>query len=158
NRYYLALVLILINFCKQGTLFPHIIGGKDAPIGKFPYQASLRLNGKHVCSGSILDNYNVLTAAHCVDGLKCSPDELKVHIGTILLNESGYVHDVEDVRIHQNYDEYLIINDIALIYLKSPIKYNKLVQAINLTKSDQGLEGLPCTISGWGVTTVILNS
>ncbi|XP_011706997.1 PREDICTED: chymotrypsin-1-like, partial [Wasmannia auropunctata] len=62
-------------------------------------------------------------------------------------------YDVTDISVNQNYDNYLFLNDIALVHLKSPIRYNKLVQPINLTKSDEGLEGLPCTISGWGSTT-----
>jgi len=37
-----------------------------APIGKFRYQASIRVNDSHICSGSILDDFNVLTSAKCV--------------------------------------------------------------------------------------------
>ncbi|XP_011705282.1 PREDICTED: chymotrypsin-1-like, partial [Wasmannia auropunctata] len=131
-----------------------IIGGSNAAFGKFPYQASLRLNGLHICGGSILDNLNVLTAASCVlrskPDVRCSPDELTVHVGSNLLNESVFVYDVANVRIHQNYDDYFLINDIALVHLKSPIKYFKLVQPINLTKSDEISEGLQCTLTGWG--------
>ncbi|XP_011705589.1 PREDICTED: chymotrypsin-1-like, partial [Wasmannia auropunctata] len=140
-----CLIFVVLIYAIEGASSPYIIGGNDAPIGKFPYQVSLRLDGKHRCSGSILDNLNVLTAAHCVVGLKCSPEKLKVHVGTNFLNGLGYIYDVTDISVNQNYDNYLFLNDIALVHLKSPIRYNKLVQPINLTKSDEGLEGLPCT-------------
>lgn len=45
-----------------------IVGGKDAPVGKFPHQVSLRQNGNHFCGGSIIDSRHILTAAHCVEG------------------------------------------------------------------------------------------
>lgn len=86
--------------------------------------------------------------------LEKSLDKLKIHAGTNSLNESGYVFDVANVHVNINYDDYLRINDIALVYLKSPIIYNKLVQPINLT-SNENLESKECTLSGWGSRVVI---
>ncbi|KAG5331698.1 CTR1 protein, partial [Acromyrmex heyeri] len=125
-----------------------------APIGKFRYQVSIRKNGTHICSGSILDDFNVLTSAKCVLGLKCSTDEIKIHVGTNSLNNTGYSHNVESINVHQNYDELLCFNDIALIYLNDPIKQrNVLVYPINLPKSNKNFECKPCTLSGWTNTT-----
>lgn len=46
-----------------------IVGGYTAEEGQFPYMASLRLpQNFHTCGGSILDEYWILTAAHCVYG------------------------------------------------------------------------------------------
>ncbi|XP_011685794.1 PREDICTED: chymotrypsin-1-like [Wasmannia auropunctata] len=144
-----CLIFTILVYAIEGAPSSQIIGGSNAAVGKFPYQASLRLNGSHICGGSILDNLNVLTAARCLLRSKCSPDELTVHVGSNLLNESMFVYDVADVSVHQNYDDYFLINDIALVHLKSPIKYNKLVQPINLAKSDEIITGLECTLTGW---------
>lgn len=42
-----------------------IVGGSDSRIEDFPYQISLRFNGRHTCGGSILNANTVLSAAHC---------------------------------------------------------------------------------------------
>ena len=90
--------------------------------------------------------------------MKCSTDEIKVHVGTNSLTNIGYRHNVENINIHQNYDELLCNNDIALIHLSDPIKQrNVLVYPINLPKSNKNFEGKPCTLSGWTNTTVMLN-
>ncbi|KAG5328502.1 CTR1 protein, partial [Acromyrmex charruanus] len=147
-----CLVLIALIYGTEGV--PYIIGGKNAKIGEFPYQVSLKYNDIHRCGGSIIDNYNILTAARCVDDLENSVDNLKVHTGTIWLNVPGAVYDIESVSVNSKYDNKLLINDVALVHLKNPIRYNRLVQPINLATSDEGLESKPCTLIGWGTTSV----
>lgn len=43
-----------------------IVGGFNAWSGQFPYQVSLRINGRHFCGGAIISEFYVLTAGHCV--------------------------------------------------------------------------------------------
>ena len=55
-----------------------VIGGEDASIEEFPWQASLQKislgailpipHFRHLCGASILNHDWLLTAAHCVDG------------------------------------------------------------------------------------------
>lgn len=55
-----------------------VIGGKDAFIEEFPWQVSLQRfrlaiplpipDWGHTCGASIINEYWILTAAHCVDG------------------------------------------------------------------------------------------
>lgn len=47
---------------------PRIIGGRDADEHEHPWQASLQYNGGHICGASIISEYYLITAAHCVDG------------------------------------------------------------------------------------------
>ncbi|KAL6265053.1 hypothetical protein P5V15_005144 [Pogonomyrmex californicus] len=149
---YAFFILIALVYAAQGAPSPHIIGGRDAPIGKYPYQVSLRFFDKvFVCSGSIIDNRNVLTAAHCIRGRENILNLLKVHVGTNFLNETGDVYDIHSVSI-SNFDNSTFANDIAVVHLKSPIIYNTFVQPIELATSDKNLDGASCTLTGWGVT------
>ncbi|GAB1867485.1 Chymotrypsin-1-like [Camponotus japonicus] len=149
---FISLLFVALIYVVQGAPSPRIVGGKDAPIGKYPYQISFRLFDSHTCGGSIIDNSNVLTAAHCVDGMGSLLSYATIHAGTNYLNQSGDSYAVKSVTINKNYNSALIINDIALIHLATPIKYNTVVQPIKLATSDKNLEGKPCTLSGWGTT------
>ena len=42
-----------------------IVNGETAVHGAWPWQVSLKFYGNHFCGGSILDQYHVITAAHC---------------------------------------------------------------------------------------------
>ncbi|XP_071567302.1 chymotrypsin-1-like [Temnothorax nylanderi] len=153
-----CLVFIALAYAVRGNpdLYKGPMGSKDAPIGKFPYQVILRYDisepGPYECGGSILNNRNILTSASCFDML--DKDKLKAHVGTNFFTVPGDIYDVANVTIHKNYTKDIGDNDIALIHLETPIKYNKLVQPINFMTSDKDLFGNPGTLTGWGSTGV----
>ncbi|KAB0337509.1 hypothetical protein E2I00_005133, partial [Balaenoptera physalus] len=57
--------LLLPGPCGQRTVPTRIVGGKDAELGRWPWQGSLRLWGSHYCGASLLNRRWVLSAAHC---------------------------------------------------------------------------------------------
>ena len=44
-----------------------VVNGNNAKRHAWPWQISLRRDGRHHCGGSIIDPKWVLTAAHCVE-------------------------------------------------------------------------------------------
>lgn len=73
--------------------------------------------------------------------------------GTHLLNEGGEKYEVEKVIPHADYDGEDIINDIALMQLKSNITYGPDVKPINLPAENTGSD-TKLVLSGWGTTAV----
>ena len=59
-----------------------IIGGEDAELGDFPYVVSLQADGRHFCTGSLIDAKTVLTAAHCIAGF--DPSSHTVRAGSLV--------------------------------------------------------------------------
>ena len=59
--------VILPSACGQRHVQGKILGGVDALEGKWPWQASVHFVGFHICGGSIIDEYWILSAAHCFD-------------------------------------------------------------------------------------------
>lgn len=90
-----------------------IINSEDAIPGEFPYQVSIqtfRTQWMHMCGGSILNEYYVLTAGHCV--LNYNIHDLKVFAGKhhISRNEdTQQIVELEKVIIHPKYPEYVSI-------------------------------------------------
>ena len=44
-----------------------VYDGREAPLGSFPWLASLQYKNKHFCGGSLISEQWVLTVAHCPD-------------------------------------------------------------------------------------------
>ena len=59
-----------------------VVGGVDAQPHSWPWQISLRVNGRHICGGSLIKPDWVVTAAHCVDRNK-NPSGYTVVVGKL---------------------------------------------------------------------------
>ncbi|XP_078048818.1 chymotrypsin-1-like [Augochlora pura] len=147
---------VILTLCLAVAVygFPEgqIVGGRDAPVGKYPYQVSLQQNGRHFCGGSILNDRYVLTAAHCVEGIT-NLKPYTVHAGTNLLSARGSVYGMEKITIHPSFSSTMIVNDIAVIRVSSPIAFNNLVQPIELEAAEMAT-GAAVVLTGWGTTKV----
>jgi len=133
-----------------------IVGGKDVDFaGKYPWQASLtNNNGGHFCGGAIIDEYWIVTAAHCVQRQR--ENGMKIIVGRHQLY-SNYLgkpvtHDVKKIIYHTVYPGGTLFttNDIALVQVIDPIQFNHNVQKIVMASPGADLLGQTCVLTGWG--------
>jgi len=154
---------------------PRVIEGSDAAPGDHPHQILLRLKGRFICGGSILDRTHIVTAAHCVVGEDSSfyprvvgPGDLSfMHDGvdrpgganeTTDLTEGPAVETVSvDPRYLRGINPYE--NDSAVLTLQSPgldlsgRPNTKAIQLASQPEVDAAFaSGAKATVSGWGVT------
>ncbi|XP_029933724.1 serine protease 27 [Myripristis murdjan] len=129
-----------------------IVGGADASDGAWPWQVDIQING-HVCGGSIISEYWVLSAAHCFP----NPFDLGSYIiyaGRYQLN--GFnpyqsTHSVSEVVIPSGYVEPHQGRDIALVRLSTPVTWSDRVRPICLPDSGTLFPGgMQCYVTGWG--------
>ncbi|KAK3516771.1 hypothetical protein QTP70_023648 [Hemibagrus guttatus] len=112
-----------------------------------PWQASLNA-GYHFCSGSLISQNWVVSAAHCYQS------RVQVRLGehNIQVNE-GTEQFISSAKVfrHPNYSSWTGDSDIMLIKLSQPATLNNYVQPIALPNSCP-VVGTWCKVSGWGNT------
>ncbi|XP_006868904.1 PREDICTED: serine protease 44 [Chrysochloris asiatica] len=128
-----------------------IVGGMPAAEKKWPWQVSLQTDGHHICGGSLINHWWVLTAAHCIFG----HFEYVAKMGDVHLHHESrmaVIVPVRDIIIHRDYDSVgRIVNDIALALLEFPVNYSSHIQPICLPGKDFLVQtNTACWVTGWG--------
>ncbi|KAK2820323.1 hypothetical protein Q5P01_023282 [Channa striata] len=131
-----------------------IVGGSNAPPGKWPWQVSLQEFGIHACGGSLINREWVMSAAHCVDGADTT--RWQVSLGRENLqgtNPNEVSRSIERAIVHPNYDSNDQNNDIALVKLSSPVTFTDYIRPVCLAASGSMLSsGAASWVTGWGNT------
>lgn len=139
-----------------------VVGGKASQPGAWPWVATIYRNGIFLCGCVLINPEWIVTAAHCTT--KYWHFYYEVHLG--VLRRYSYspivqVRVVSHVITHHAYDHANLKNDIALMKLAMPVKFNRYVRPICLPSENTAgkffMEGPPpgtsCTVVGWGATT-----
>ena len=146
----------LRNWQSKAPLNTKIMKGRSASFGDRPWQVGL-LNASipdplyaHFCSGTLITDQWVVTAAHCVAGRQGT--ELMVLVGTKSLNLGGRKKQVISVVVHGAYDPHTRENDLALLFLDSPTaifppQFPSIEVEQRLVDDQEKV-----TIGGWGNT------
>ena len=136
-----------------------IINGSKVYPQEIPWQVGIIVKGSNpilgqFCGGSIISQKWILTACHCVEGRK--PDDIQVFSGSVDLGgKEALISDVNRIIRHKKYSDQTLDNDIALIELKKPLKFNRninLIKIPNSTSENSIKPGMEVIVSGWGIT------
>ncbi|XP_046814447.1 chymotrypsin-1-like [Vespa crabro] len=131
-----------------------LVGASLAKDNEFPYLVSIRLNNYLHCGGAIIDEYHILTAAHCiVPLLSKKPGEVTIVTGTNNLYSGGQLYKPKLYVAHPDYDsDKAWVNDIGVIKLSSAIQFNDRVKPIALPNTMPPVN-VQALIGAWGATS-----
>ncbi|VEN60340.1 unnamed protein product [Callosobruchus maculatus] len=138
-----------------------VVGGKPSQPAAWPWLVSIYKNGVFHCGGVLINEEWIVTAAHCLDRYW----QYYYEISAGALRRFSY-SPMEQTRWaavaipHEDYDRATLSNDIALMKLSSPVRFNRYVRPICLpsdaTAGDGFINAPPageiCTTVGWGAT------
>lgn len=134
-----------------------IVGGRFAKIQDFPHSAFLAINCRKkyiedfTCGSSILNQWILLTAAHCLEGC-LSGTTIMASVGAAKKTK-GTFYSVGKFASHKKYDGDSMKNDVCVIMLADPLVFKSTVKRVQLTQV--GIYNEPAVLAGWGVTNVI---
>jgi hypothetical protein len=142
-----------------------IVGGSRISIEQAPWQVVVialipESETILICGGSILNETEVLTAAHCVfnpsSKARIAPEDIVIGAGAEDIEiEPEQVTVANEVRVHPYYDPAAALpapDDVAVLKLETPLVFNRDVQPISPISG--GLlvpEGTAVDLTGFGM-------
>ncbi|KAM9114110.1 transmembrane protease serine 5-like [Pangshura tecta] len=121
------IVALKCSECGLRSRAARIVGGSDAPLGRWPWQVSLYLNSRHVCGGSVVAHDWIVTAAHCVHNYRRPQVSSWLVFAGIIAHMSVPQQArvaVEKIIYHPDYDDRTHDYDIALVKLRVPLNFS----------------------------------
>uniref|UniRef100_A0A8C8WHU2 Peptidase S1 domain-containing protein n=1 Tax=Panthera leo TaxID=9689 RepID=A0A8C8WHU2_PANLE len=133
-----------------GQVNAKILGGQEAEDGKWPWQVSVRIRGKHVCGGSLITQQWVLTAGHCI--LSRFHYDVKMGDRSVYKEITSVLVPVRDIVVHPQLSVVgTIQKDLALLQLLYPVNFTMTIQPICIPQKTFRVEaGTTCWVTGWG--------
>ncbi|XP_018321822.1 serine protease nudel [Agrilus planipennis] len=138
-----------------------VVGGKASQPAAWPWMVSVYRNGVFHCGGVLLTDQWIVSAAHCVDSF--TRFYYQVQAGVLRrfsFTPMEQIRTVSAIVSHQLYDKASLKNDLALMKVSDPFKFNRYVRPIclptEITAGSNYLRGPSpgtiCTAVGWGAT------
>ncbi|OXU22036.1 hypothetical protein TSAR_000682 [Trichomalopsis sarcophagae] len=149
----LLLVVLYILWCETiaaGISQPTLQRRKHVDIADFPYHVSVRRAGRHVCSGALVHESWIITAASCV--YDSSVPRVSVAMGSSELQLPRHRFNVSKIVVHQTFDKDLLTGNIALLEIKPSVSFvdsNLLPIFLPSSENYHLKDGSVLRVSGW---------
>ncbi|XP_046550579.1 tryptase-2-like isoform X1 [Haliotis rubra] len=128
----------------------YIVGGKDVGDCELPWTVALFIKGSLRCGGAIFDDRHIISAAHCLMGLT-NPKDVVVGLGS---KDRRRTRNATVSAFSRHPQHHSDVNDIAILRLEEPIKFDKCIRPICLPPQDhQYKANQTCIVAGWGLTS-----
>lgn len=139
-----------------------VVGGRASEPKAWPFLVAIYKDGHFHCGGIILNELWILTAAHCVDGYMNHYYEIQA--GMLRRSSFSPMSQFRKARYAIEYPRYSgkdMTNDIGMIMLDDPLRFNRWVRPVCLPDQDilgamwrrQPEPGSSCVAIGWGATS-----
>ncbi|XP_056095765.1 trypsin-like [Rhinichthys klamathensis goyatoka] len=146
--------LCQLDVCGQAPRNTKIVGGENAVVGSWPWQASLHRisTASHFCGGSLINKDWVLSAAHCFQSI--TESNVKIYLGRQLQSGSNPYEvskTVTRIITHPSYSTSTQNNDLALLQLSSSVTFSDYIRPVCLAAAGSVFAaGTGSWITGWG--------
>ncbi|KAJ8719658.1 hypothetical protein PYW08_011833 [Mythimna loreyi] len=124
-----------------------IVGGVPAALGQYPFKAGILGSVVHggltvtsVCGGSLISASRVLTAAHCWNDGVHQAWRLTIVLGSVYLFSGGTRVETSAVAVHPSWSPTLLRNDIAVVYLPTPVSLSATIAPVALPSGSELFE------------------
>lgn len=117
------------NSIKRGN----IVNGQPASANQFPHQARLVINGNILCGGSLINSFWIVSAAHCIEGIRSAI----AYLGSTNAGNMPVSRSIVKAGNPSSYNPITLRDDIALLKMSQAVSFAANIKPIVLPTSSQ---------------------
>lgn len=115
-----------------------IVGGVEVRSNKYPWTVQLTQgrNGRLFCGGTLIHSQYVLTAGHCIHGMKWQNIHVRLNQYDRSSPANAITKSLLSANVHKDYNTNTLENDIALLKLSEPVTISGNIRPACLPPSE----------------------